>query len=221
MSCYFLQLNCYNIINYSWKKYSINCKQFNVIKFYKRLTVIISRKTKIWTMKKKIRFFCSCQHAHWDCFFFLLPSTTGETHCYENRCKGASVWDSLCPFRLFDFSSPVMCMCACTCVRVRQRRDSLSAAVLPLGNEPRSTTMPSRQTLSSPPATTDPLFSVCNTRLSCTFSTREGEGEVEWQRMKRRPLCREREKSRTTPGCHLCGSAEGEEKGNGTIPRCH
>lgn len=71
--------------------------------------------------------------------------------------------------RLYSFQS---CSPHPVSVCVVWRQDSLSAAALPLGREPKSTTMPSRQTLSSPPATTEPLFSVCSTRLSWTLSTR-------------------------------------------------
>lgn len=56
--------------------------------------------------------------------------------------------------------------------------------------------MPSRQTLSSPPVTTDPLFSVCSTRLSWTFSTRGGEEKWRVQESYRR----RRERKEKTEG---------------------
>lgn len=128
------------------------------------------------------------------------------------RCLGVRASLSIL---VFHFSSSVMCMSACTCrcaCVCGKRRDSLSAAVPPLGSEPRSTTMPSRQTLSSPPATTDPLFSVCNTRLSCTFSTRGGRsrGGVTANEAK---TTLQGEKSQEQHQAAVCaGSAEGEEK---------
>lgn len=133
--------------------------------------------------------------------FFSLAILKWSSSLQQQTWMNLSVSASLCIYMhkealyilyeviwLLFYARMRVSVCMRECVLVWWRWDSLSAAVLPLGREPRSTTMPSRQTLSSPPATTDPLFSVCSTRLSWTFSTRGGDVEGE---ERKRVICRE------------------------------